>query len=304
MEKQLRVVQASQRPPVFVKANVHPPPEPKPRGPPPGHAGRTRPLPEPDETLMATLPKCPDCKADLGEPLEFVDHTVEDVEPGHRVVRRYRQARYRCAGCGKFQLGLHLTGAAVLSLERRAAREPRPLYKEIRKALRTRKMAQGDETGWKVNGVQHWLWAFSSGAEALFVADRWRGHQVPLWALGKHFPGVLVRDGWAAYNAVECPQQQCLAHINRDLQKREAAKSVKARPLLEPRPPEFTRKGHPPTEFLRFADRLRAILREAVEFHERAKDPACRRRGWNLQETVRGYLGGNGVVGPWGASKL
>jgi len=392
-------------------------------------------MPEPNETLMVTLPMCPDCKTPLGEPLEFVDHTVEDVEPGRRVVRRYRQARYRCPGCGKLHLarppgvlpnsrfgpnltllvvmlrlramsvgnilaflalafGLQMTGAAVLSLERRAARELRPLYKEIRKALRTRAVAQGDETGWKVNGVQHWLWAFSSEAEAIFVADRWRGHQVPLWALGKHFPGVLVRDGWAAYNAVECPQQQCLVHIHRDLQKLEVKKGVKPRPLMEDRPAEFTRRGHPPTEVLRFADGLRAILREAVQLHERAKDPAyrrrmadrfqrrfdrlvkrlhndpeterfaeglwdrrhqmftflrfpgvpwhnngservirrsvvvrkmsfgsrsfegarthavlrsveetCARRGWNLQETVRGYLGGNGVVGPPEPSK-
>lgn len=435
LEKQLRELQAARHPPAFAKFNVRPPRDPLPKGPPPEHEAHHRPTPEPDETLRVTLPKCPDCHALLGEPLEYVDHTVEDIEPGRRVVRRFRQARYRCPGCGQLHLarppgvlpnsrfgpnlallvvmlrlramsvsnvvaflalafGLEITGAAVLNMEQRVSRELRPLYMEIRKALRTRPVVQGDETGWKVNGVQHWLWAFSSGAEALFVADRWRGHTVPEWALGRRFPGVLVHDGWSAYDFIECVHQQCLVHIHRDLQKLEAAKGIEPRPLLEDRPPVFKRRGHPPTEFLRFADGLRAILREAVEFHERAKDPAhrrrmadrfqrrfdrlvkrrykdeateqfaeglwrrslqmftflrfpgvpwhnngservirrsvvvrkmsfgsrsfegarthavlrsveetCARRGWNLQETVRGYLGGNGVVGPWGASE-
>ncbi|MEM3165407.1 MAG: IS66 family transposase zinc-finger binding domain-containing protein, partial [Halobacteria archaeon] len=51
-----------------------------------------------------TLPRCPDCRAELGEPLEYVDHAVEDIEPGHLVVRLYRQARYRCPGCGQLHL--------------------------------------------------------------------------------------------------------------------------------------------------------------------------------------------------------
>lgn len=435
LEKQLRELQAAPRPTAFAKFSVRPPRDPKPKGPPPEHEPHHRPTPEPDVTLRVTLPRCPECKAELGEPLEYVDHTVEDIEPGRRVVRRYRQARYRCPGCGEIHLarppgvlpnarfgpnlallvvmlrlrgmsvsnvlallalafGLEITGAAVLNLERRVARELRPLYMEIRKALRTRKVVQGDETGWKVNGVQHWLWAFSSEAEALFVADRWRAHTVPQWALGRRFGGVLVHDGWSAYDSIECVHQRCLVHINRDLHKLEVKKGVKPRPLLEYRPPELTRRGHPPDEFLHFADRLRAILREAVEFHERAKDPAyrrrmaehfqrkfdrlvkrlyndpetekfaeglwesrsqmftflrypgvpwhnngservirrsvvvrkmsfgsrslegarthavlrsveetCLRRGLNFQETVRGYLGGNGVVSPWGASE-
>jgi len=33
----------------------------------------------------------------------------------------------------------------------------------------------------------------------------------------KNFSGVLVTDFYAAYNAVECPQQKCLIHLIRDL---------------------------------------------------------------------------------------
>lgn len=319
LEKQLREVQAVQRPPAFVKPNVRPPHDPRPRGPPPGHEGATRPLPEPDETSMVTLLKCPDCQTPFGEPLEYVDHTVEDVVPGRRVVRRYRQARYRCPGCGKLHLarppgvlpharfgpdlvllvvmlrlrglsvgnivaflamafGLSLAGATVLNIEQRAARELKPLYDSIRDALRKRSVVQGDETGWRVDGVSHWLWAFSSAAEAYFTVDRSRGGKVPVEVLGEEFDGVLVCDGWTAYGSVRCVRQQCLVHIHRDLQRLEVKKGVKPRPLLEPRAPEFTRRGHPPGEFLRFADRLRAILREAVQLHERTEDPAYRRR--------------------------
>ncbi len=318
LEKQLRELQSAPRPSPFAKFEVRPPHDPKPRGPPPDHEPHHRETPEPDETLEVTLPKCPDCRTPLGEPLEYVDHTVEDIVPGRRVVRRYLQARYRCPGCGKFHLarppgvlpnsrfgpnlallvvmlrlramsvsnvlafltlafGLEMTGASVLNLEQRVARELKPLYMEIRKALRTRPVVQGDETGWKVNGVQHWLWAFSSGKEALFVADRWRAHTVPQWVLGRRFGGALVHDGWSAYDFIECAHQRCLVHINRDLQKLEVKKGVKPRPLTEPKPPEFGRRGHPPDEFLRFADTLRAILRDAVWFGERIQNPERRR---------------------------
>lgn len=435
LEKQLRELTAAPRPPAFVKATVHPPPDPKPRGPPPNHEPHHRPLPEPDETLMVTLPKCPGCNEPLGEPLEYVDHTVEDVIPGRRVVRRYRQARYRCSGCGQFHLarppgvlpnsrfgpdlllllailrlrgmsagnivtflalvfGLHLSDSTVLNLEQRVARELQPLYEQIREALRTRNRVNGDETGWRVDGVPHWLWVFSSAAEAIFTVDRSRSGKVPLEVLGEKFQGVIVRDGWSAYNSVGCPQQQCLVHIHRDIQELEAQRGIEPRPLREERPPRFTRRGHPPTELLGFVERLRAILREAVQFHEKVKDtpsrrkaaarfqqrlnrllrPAyrdedaesmaeglrrrrhqmftflrfpnvpwhnndaerdlrasvvvrkmsfgsrsmegarchavlrsveltCRRRGWDFRETVRGHLGGNGVVSPWEASK-
>ena len=33
----------------------------------------------------------------------------------------------------------------------------------------------------------------------------------------KNFSGVLVTDFYAAYDAIECPQQKCLIHLIRDL---------------------------------------------------------------------------------------
>ena len=36
-------------------------------------------------------------------------------------------------------------------------------------------------------------------------------------AMLKNFSGVLVSDFYAAYDAIECPQQKCLIHLIRDL---------------------------------------------------------------------------------------
>ena len=33
----------------------------------------------------------------------------------------------------------------------------------------------------------------------------------------KNFSGILVTDFYAAYDAIECPQQKCLIHLIRDL---------------------------------------------------------------------------------------
>ena len=50
---------------------------------------------------------------------------------------------------------------------------------------------------------------------AYFYAPTRKGSTIQ--AMLRDFSGVLVSDFYAAYDAIECPQQKCLVHFIRDL---------------------------------------------------------------------------------------
>ena len=65
----------------------------------------------------------------------------------------------------------------------------------------------------------------------------------------------------------------------------EVAHGIRPRGPRDLSPPIYERRGHPPTTFLRFAHRLRALVREAVQWSETAPASATRAR----QKRARAY---------------
>ena len=84
-------------------------------------------------------------------------------------------------------------------------------------AIRSSAYVHVDETGWKINGTKHWLWAFANKKLAFYKIDRSRGSKVPIGLLGNPFPGILISDFYSAYNKMNCRQQKCLVHLLREM---------------------------------------------------------------------------------------
>jgi len=104
----------------------------------------------------------------------------------------------------------------------RAAAEMEPWYDEIRSLARNSAVLNADETGWRVNGKTHWLWAFTSQTDAVtyYHIDESRGSKVVREVLGEVFNGALVCDFYAAYNAISADRRQrCLAHFLREIKR-------------------------------------------------------------------------------------
>ena len=80
-----------------------------------------------------------------------------------------------------------------------------------------------DETGWKVTGINHWLWAFVTDRIADYRIDRSRGSAVPKEVLGDRYKGIVISDFYSAYNRLKVRQQKCWVHLLREL--REVAKN-------------------------------------------------------------------------------
>lgn len=131
-------------------------------------------------------------------------------------------------------------------------------YEQILRKVRTSAVLHADETGWRINGITHWLWAFATAHFCYYLIDRHRSTSVVKAVLGTVFPGILITDFWGAYNAlVALAKQKCYFHLFTELTKVDK---------LATGPP-----------WRRFRKKLARLLRDAVRLGEaRGKFPAKR----------------------------
>ena len=131
-------------------------------------------------------------------------------------------------------------------------------YEDIRQKIRTSAVLHADETGWRINGITHWLWAFATKQFCYYLIDRHRGTAVVKAVLGTVFPGILITDFWGAYNALSAlAKQKCYFHLFTEL--------VKVDKLTT---------GPP---WRRFRKKLARLLRDAVRLGERRAKLSAKR---------------------------
>jgi hypothetical protein len=113
--------------------------------------------------------------------------------------------------------GLQVSAAAIVKQVQRVARWLDGKYQDLIQRLRASPFVHADETGWRIDGRNFWLWAFTDPTFTLYHVDESRGGKVPLKLLGKAFGGVVVADFYSAYNQLEAPKQRCLVHLLREV---------------------------------------------------------------------------------------
>jgi hypothetical protein len=112
--------------------------------------------------------------------------------------------------------GLHFVPASALGFDRTAARRGQALHEDLRAKVRASTIVHADETGWRVDGQNYFLWYAGHPQLAFFHIDRHRSGDVAQAILGEHFHGTLITDDYAAYNAVQADdRQRCLTHLLR-----------------------------------------------------------------------------------------
>ena len=111
------------------------------------------------------------------------------------------------------QFGLSVTKGGLVQLLHRPAAAAAPAYAALREQVRCSPVVTPDETGWRVNALRHWLWAFATPETTVYAICNGRGFDDAAAVLGPDFAGVLVRDGWVAYRGFKkAPHQTCLSH--------------------------------------------------------------------------------------------
>ncbi len=86
----------------------------------------------------------------------------------------------------------------------------------ILEQVRASPVVHGDETGWRQDGTNGYVWTFSTPSERYFLR-RGRDKGVVDEVLDPSFGGVLVSDFYAAYNHYPGLKQRCWAHLLRDI---------------------------------------------------------------------------------------
>ncbi|MQA28451.1 MAG: transposase [Luteitalea sp.] len=98
----------------------------------------------------------------------------------------------------------------------RTAARATPTYHARCAQVRGSPVVSPDETGWKVAGSLHWLWAFVTADTTVYAIRPGRGFGDAATILGEEFAGVLGRYGWAPYRRfVHADHQTGLAHLLR-----------------------------------------------------------------------------------------
>ncbi|MEK7756548.1 MAG: IS66 family transposase, partial [Planctomycetota bacterium] len=129
-----------------------------------------------------------------------------------------------------------------------------PIYKKLLESLKTSPFIHADETGWRIDGKNHWLWKFSDKKICVSHIDKGRGQRVVEDILGKDYDGVLISDFLSAYNKINAKaKQRCLVHVLRDLKK-----------VIE--------YWHDDPEVLRYSRRLKKIFEDAIKLYKEYKD--------------------------------
>jgi transposase len=133
----------------------------------------------------------------------------------------------------------------------------KPIYEDIGEKVKNAAVLHADETGWRISGITHWLWAFVTDNWSYFVIDKSRGSPVIKRAIGKLFEGVLICDFWGAYNKIcTLATQRCYYHLLTELAKVD--------------------KANKSSDWKMFRKRLGRLVMDAVRLDERkASIPAA-----------------------------
>jgi len=95
-----------------------------------------------------------------------------------------------------------------------------PFYRDIELKISTSAVLNADETGWRLNGVTHWLWCFTTRNLCYYLITKSRGSPVVKDILGTLFRGILICDFWGAYNKISAlAKQRCFYHLFTELKK-------------------------------------------------------------------------------------
>jgi transposase len=118
--------------------------------------------------------------------------------------------------------GLEISEGAIVDLRRGLAEKLKPVADALKAQIRGSAIVHADETGWREDGQNGWVWVFSTPGEQgirSYIYDHSRGRQVVEAVLGESFQGVLASDFYGAYNVYTGPHQRCWVHLLRDMHK-------------------------------------------------------------------------------------
>lgn len=152
----------------------------------------------------------------------------------------------------------------------------------LKEQVRTSSVVYADETGWREDGRNGYIWSFSTvGEEAVryYEYDPSRAQAVVKRILGEKSEGHLVSDFYCGYNEYVGPQQRCWVHNLRDLHE------LKEKHSTEP-------------DVVDWAEKVRSLYEDAKAWEQSARAPTKADREAQYVELV-GKVHALGMAYTW-----
>ena len=163
--------------------------------------------------------RCPSCRSTFYPPDRR--WTAKKYGPNLIAYTIYQNIELRlpqsrvAAGVNRL-FGLYISRHTTNRFKTESAQTYQCTYDDLLKRLCKGRLLHVDETSVSVMGKDSYVWVLTSMEDvAYFYTPTREGSTIQ--AMLKNFSGVLVSDFYAAYDAIDCPQQKCLIHFIRDL---------------------------------------------------------------------------------------
>jgi len=111
--------------------------------------------------------------------------------------------------------GLRISDGEVVELLDGVRAAGKGAIGELLEAVRASPAVCGDETGWRQDGDNGYLWTFATPRIRYFLYRKSRSGQVPKEVLGEEFEGVVACDFYGGYNKLGV-LQRCWFHLLKD----------------------------------------------------------------------------------------
>jgi len=213
-----------------------------------------------DEIEEHNPDKCPDCGGELSGVQEIRERVITDFEfrvvnRKHIIYRKYCKTEgkiveeqiYEALPNSRFSLrlmlwimfmkiglrmpsnkiieslqlfGIKISDGEIYNILHRLKEAYGEYYGVLLDKMREARAKHIDETGWRINGKNNWLWLFINKEVALYVVERQRSSEVPIKVLGNQKGKFVTTDRYSAYNVLVektgCLQQVCWTHLLRN----------------------------------------------------------------------------------------
>ena len=113
--------------------------------------------------------------------------------------------------------GVEVSIGEIVELLHRIREHAQPVLDDLKGKIRSSPAVQADETGWREDGINGYIWSVSTPQIRYYEYHHSRSGAVVKQLIGDDFPGVLGSDFYAGYNSHQGLHQRCWVHYLRDV---------------------------------------------------------------------------------------
>jgi hypothetical protein len=167
---------------------------------------------------------CPNCRKRWTPQMELSSLVVGKQRFGISVAAEVALLREQCRLPFRViqdylhhRFGLRVSVGKLVALVEAVARRGKQIVEGFKHEIRGSPVVNGDETAWREDGQNGYVWSFSTDRIRYFLYRKSRSASVVKEVLGDEFEGVLVSDFYGGYNIHLGAHQRCWVHLLRDM---------------------------------------------------------------------------------------